>query len=100
MLAQKKYHILFLVIFFIKLQGSYGSHNDFLTPCDVDPVHNVTLTVQLDELMHLSTGLQTSRVELGLTQARLMKIRVESSRARETVRAEKPSSSSARYYSS
>jgi hypothetical protein len=43
---------------------------------------------------------ESSRVELGLTQARLMKIRVESSRARETLRAEKPSSNSARYYSS
>jgi hypothetical protein len=43
---------------------------------------------------------ESSRVELGLTQARLMKIRIESSRARETVRAEKPSSNSARYYSS
>jgi hypothetical protein len=43
---------------------------------------------------------ESSRAELGLTQARLMKIRVESSRARETVRAEKSSSNSARYYSS
>jgi hypothetical protein len=43
---------------------------------------------------------ESSRAELGWTQARLMKIRVESSRARETVRAEKPSSNSARYYSS
>jgi hypothetical protein len=43
---------------------------------------------------------ESSWAELGLTQARLMKIRVESSRARETVRAEKPSSNSARYYSS
>jgi hypothetical protein len=43
---------------------------------------------------------ESSRAELGLTQARLMKIRVESSRARETVRAEKPGSNSARYYSS
>jgi hypothetical protein len=43
---------------------------------------------------------ESSRVELGLTQVRLMKIRVESSRARETLRAEKPSSNSAHYYSS
>jgi hypothetical protein len=43
---------------------------------------------------------ESSRAELGLTQARLMKIRVELSRARETVRAEKPSSNTARYYSS
>jgi hypothetical protein len=43
---------------------------------------------------------ESSRVELDLTQARLMKIRVESSRAREMLRAEKPSSNSARYYSS
>jgi hypothetical protein len=43
---------------------------------------------------------ESSRVELGLTQTRLMKIRVELSRARETLRAEKPSSNSARYYSS
>jgi hypothetical protein len=43
---------------------------------------------------------ESSRAELGLAQARLMKIRVESSRARETLRAEKPSSNSARYYSS
>jgi predicted nuclease with TOPRIM domain len=43
---------------------------------------------------------ESSRAELGLTQARLKKIRVEPSRAHETVRAEKPSSNSARYYSS
>jgi hypothetical protein len=46
------------------------------------------------------TANESSRAELGLTQAWLMKIRVESSRARETVRAKKPSSNSAHYYSS
>jgi hypothetical protein len=43
---------------------------------------------------------ESSRAELGLTQARLMKIWVESRRAHETVQAEKPSSNSACYYSS
>jgi hypothetical protein len=43
---------------------------------------------------------ESSGAELGLIQTRLMKIRVESSRARKTIRAEKSSSNSARYYSS
>jgi hypothetical protein len=52
----------------------------------------------------MQIGLQTSRVEssrieLGLAQTRFMKIRVESSRARETLRAKKFSSNSTRYYS-
>jgi hypothetical protein len=42
---------------------------------------------------------ESNSSESGLTQARLMKIRVESSRARETLRAEKSSPSSAHYYS-
>jgi hypothetical protein len=41
-----------------------------------------------------------SSSEPDLAQIRLMKIRVKSSRARETLRAEKSSSSPARYYSS
>jgi hypothetical protein len=43
------------------------------------------------------TANESSSNELGLIQARLMKIRVESSRARKMFRAEKSSSSSARY---
>jgi hypothetical protein len=43
---------------------------------------------------------KSSRVDLGLAQTPLMKIRVESNRARETLRPEKPSSNSVRYYSS
>jgi hypothetical protein len=43
---------------------------------------------------------ESSSSESGLAQARFMKIRIESSRACGTVRAEKSSSSSDRYYSS
>jgi hypothetical protein len=43
---------------------------------------------------------ESSSSEPGLAQAQLMKIRVDSSRARETLRAEKSSPNSAHYYSS
>jgi hypothetical protein len=69
-------------------------------PCEIIQPPRAANESSRVELGLTQTRLMKIRGELGLTQARLMKIRVESSRAREMFRAEKPSSNSARYYSS